>query len=121
MADDRQDDAPHKQCPSCATLRDEEYAYQKYGWEQDNSYLPPAAADLRVVRDLRPYGSRNLQLQQCPECGTYYLYRTDYEYLVNGTEDEEFLTRLTPEQAAGYLAPLEDDLRTNESARPLQP
>ena len=37
------------------------------------------------------------------KCGTYYLYRTDYEYLVNGSEDEEYLTRLTEEQAAGYL------------------
>jgi hypothetical protein len=36
-------------------------------------------------------------------CGTYYLYRSDYEYLVNGSEDEEILTRLSPDQAAPYL------------------
>jgi hypothetical protein len=65
--------------------------------------LPAAAAQLRVLRDLRPYGSRKLQLQQCPECGTYYLYRTDYEYLVNGSEDKEYVTRLTDQQAAEYL------------------
>jgi hypothetical protein len=58
---------------------------------------------LKVVRDFQPYGSRKLQLQQCPECGTYYLYRTDYEFLVNGSEDEEFLTRLTDNEAAEYL------------------
>ncbi len=96
-------DAPGRPCGICAGLPDEAYAFQKYGWEDGNTYLPAAAEQLVVVRDFRPYGSRKLEIQQCPECGTYYLYRTDYEYLVNGSEDEEFLTRLTPEQAAEYL------------------
>jgi hypothetical protein len=96
-------EVPHAQCGICSALSDHEYATQKYGWEDNNTYLPAAAAKLRVLRDLRPYGSRRLQLQQCPECGIYYLYRTDYEYLVNGSEDEEFLTRLTEDQAADYL------------------
>ena len=56
------------------------------------------------MKDFKPYDSRALQLKQCPECGTYYLYRTDYEYLVNGSEDEEVLTRLKPEEATEYLA-----------------
>jgi hypothetical protein len=84
-------------------LSAEERAYQKYGWEENNTYLPKAASQLRLVRDFEPYHSRKLQLQQCPECANYYLYRTDYEYLVNGTEDEEYLTRLTEEEAADYL------------------
>lgn len=96
-------DAPHEVCALCARLRDQEYAFQKYGREEDNTYLPAAANSLIVVLDMQPYGSRKLQLQQCPGCGTYYLYRTDYEYLVNGSEDEEFLTRLTSEQAAEHL------------------
>ncbi len=95
--------APHQQCKICASLADQEDAYQKYGWEQDNTHLPAAADRLKVVRDFRPYGSRKLQLKQCPECGGCYLYRTDYEYLVNGSEDEEHLTRLTEEQATEYL------------------
>lgn len=96
-------DAPHERCSICSRLGDDEHAFQKYGWEEDNTYLPEASDSLVVVKDFRPYDSRKFQLQQCPECGTYYLYRTDYEYLVNGSEDEEFLTRLTPEQAAKYL------------------
>ncbi len=55
------------------------------------------------MRDFQPYGSRKLQLQQCPECGCYNLYRSDYEYLVTGSQDEEHLTRLSAEQAADYL------------------
>ncbi|MEW6364510.1 MAG: hypothetical protein AB1714_07710 [Acidobacteriota bacterium] len=99
-----QNQAAHDPCTACSSLRDKEYAFQKYGAEEDNTYLPAAAGDLKVVRDFRPYDSRKLQLRQCSQCGTYYLYRTDYEYLVNGSEDEEFLTRLTQEQAAEYLS-----------------
>jgi hypothetical protein len=96
-------DAPLDPCSVCSQLGDEEYAFQKYGWEEDNTYLPEASASLVLIKDFRPYDSRKCQLQQCPECGAYYLYQTDYEYLVNGSEDKEFLTRLTPEQAATYL------------------
>ena len=41
---------------------------------------------------------------RCPVCGIYYQYRCTYEYLVNGSEDEETLTRLTPSQARAFLA-----------------
>ena len=78
-------------------------AFQKYGHEADNTYLPAASGDLIVVKDFKPYSSRKLQLKRCPQCDTYYLYQTDYEFLVNGSEDEENLTRLTEEQAAEYL------------------
>ena len=91
-------------CAICLTLADQESAYQKFGWAERDTYLPTAANRLTVVRDLQPYGTRKLQLWQCPQCATYYLYRSDYEYLVNGSEDEEHLTRLTPEEARGYLA-----------------
>ena len=93
----------HRQCSICVGLTDSEYAFQKNGWEQDNSYLPAAASRLILVRDLKPYSGRALYLQRCPECHTYYLYRTDYEYLAGGSEDEQFLTRLTAEDAAADL------------------
>ena len=101
--DPRNNDAPHLHCPTCSTLSDQEYAYQKYGSEDGNSFLPAAADRLAIIRDLQPWGSRSLQLRQCQQCGTYYLYRTDYEYLVNGSEDEQFLTRLAADQAREYL------------------
>lgn len=95
--------APFDLCSTCSTLAEEEYAYQKYGAEEGNTFLPSTADKLIIIRDFAPYSSRKLQLRQCPECATYYLYRSDYEYLVNGTEDEEFLTRLSADQAADYL------------------
>ena len=90
-------------CSLCSNLSDEEYAFQKYGWEEGNTQLPPVANQLVVVKDFHPGSSRALQLKQCTQCGKYYLYRTDYEYLVNGSEDEEFLTRLSAQQAEEWL------------------
>ncbi len=90
-------------CSICSCLKDQEYAFQKYGSEDDNTYLPKAAAKLETVIDYKPYSSRASMLKRCPECGTHYLYETDYEYLVNGTEDEEFLTRLKEEDLKDYL------------------
>ena len=96
-------DAPHTRCSICSKLNDDEWGFQKYGWEEDNTYLPAAAGKLEVLKDFKPYSSRKLQLWQCPTCHTYYLYETDYEFLVNGSEDEEHLKRLTDEEAARYL------------------
>ncbi len=91
-------------CSICSSLKDQEAAFQKYGWEENDTYLPAAYNQLDEVVNLKPHdSSRQLKLLQCPECHTYYLYRTDYEYLVNGSEDEEYLTRLTPEEATQYL------------------
>jgi hypothetical protein len=98
----------HKQCDICSSLADQEYAFQKYGAEQYDTHLPEAANALKVVRDFKPHDSRKLQIWQCPGCGTCYLYRTDYEYLVNGSEDEEFLTRLTEAQAREEMMKYEE-------------
>lgn len=90
-------------CRTCFTLSGHEYACQKFGWEETNTHLPSAIEKLVIVRDSQPYGSRKFQILLCPECNTYYLYQTDYEYMVNGSEDEEFLTRLTEDEANDYL------------------
>lgn len=90
-------------CSICSQLKDIETAFQKYGWEENDTALPEEAGKLVFVRDLKPVSSRTLQLQKCPVCGTYYLYSTDYEYLVNGSEDEQRLERITHEQALVYL------------------
>ncbi len=91
-------------CPLCSGLADEEHAFQKFGRDADNTYLPATAGVLTLVRDFRPYSSRKQQLWQCPQCGLYYFYTSNYEYLANGSEDEEHLTRLTEDQAADILS-----------------
>lgn len=103
MSDIQQQEEPHQHCVICARLGDYESAYQKHGREEDNTSLPAAANSLEVVKDFKPHSSRLLQLKRCPQCKTYYLYRTDYEFLVNGSEEEDYLTRLTDEAAREYL------------------
>jgi hypothetical protein len=93
-------------CGTCSNLSSKENASQKYGWEEGNTYLPSEFDKLVLVKNLRPYGSRKLQILQCLECNAYYLYRTDYEYLVNGSEDEEFLSRMTDDEVRNYLLEL---------------
>jgi hypothetical protein len=104
MIEDSALDAQGPPCPICAQLGDYESGFQKYLFDEQNYYIPSAAARLEVVRDFtRPYSSRLRQLKQCPECGRYYLYTTDYEFLIGGSEDEQVLERLSAEQAAEYL------------------
>ncbi|GAB4533592.1 MAG: hypothetical protein Fur0018_23030 [Anaerolineales bacterium] len=96
-------DAPYTRCSLCSQLADQEYALQKGGYEDEAAYLPAASNNLELVKDFKPGSSRALQLKRCRQCGTYYLYTSDYEFLVNGTEDEDFLKRLTDDEAAEYL------------------
>jgi hypothetical protein len=85
-------------------LKEKEYAFQKYG-RDDNTFLPDEASKLQTISDLKQGSSRELKLKQCPECKTYYLYKTDYEYLVNGSEDEQSLTRLSVNDSHTLLNP----------------
>lgn len=97
------DEAPRTQCDVCSSLSESEFGFSKYGWPDHGVDLPDAAAALVLVKDLKPLSNRSMQLWKCPGCGAWFLYRTDYEYLTNGTEDEQFLTRLSDEEAAEYL------------------
>lgn len=90
-------------CSICSEFKDKEYAYQKYDSDY-NTYLPENAKKLVIIKDFKPNSSRLKQLKQCPECKTYYLYETDYEYFAFGSEDEEFLSRLTEVEALEILS-----------------
>lgn len=99
---------PEAPCATCGSLPASSYALQKYGWPEDDTRLPDAAGKLVLVKDLAPHGARTRHLKRCPACGAWFLYRTDYEFLVNGSEDEEFLDRLTDAEAAAHLAGAKD-------------
>lgn len=98
-------------CVVCSELGDREHAAQKYGSE-DNTHLPAAFLQLLDVFDFQPYGSRKRILKKCPGCGALFLYESDYVYLVNGSEDDEYLARLGIQESIGLLreAGMERDL-----------
>jgi hypothetical protein len=93
-------EARHLTCSLCSQLRDREHALEHVGGDEDDTHLPEAANRLEVIREIHP----SLQVNRCPECGTYYLYRSIYEFLVGfgGSYDEYFLWRLTDEVGADY-------------------
>ena len=96
---------PWANCAICSHLGDHEYAFHKFGWEEDDTHLPRQANSLESVKCLEGHtSSRERRLKQCPTCKTFYLYRTEYEFFAPGSEDEEFLTRLTDKEAAEISA-----------------
>ena len=90
-------------CPICSQLDEVVASYYKYGWDDQTVPLPPAAGLLGPTEDVAPNSAQAQQVKRCPHCGTYYAVEESYEYLVNGSEDETKLTRLTPDQARGLL------------------
>ncbi len=85
-------------CEICSALDEVETSFSKYGWEDMDHPLPLAAARLEFFAALDAYDAERHHIKRCPVCGIFYEYRLTYDYYVNGSEDEEELTRLTPAQ-----------------------
>lgn len=103
MTCDAKQNARYQGCGICSQLAGYERGLQVAGREEQGTFVPAAADSLKIRRDLKRRGCRVMQIQQCPECETYYLYKTDYEYLAFGSAGEQILTRLTDEAAAEYF------------------
>jgi hypothetical protein len=89
----------NNKCSICCEFKDKESASQIFGSNYPDTFLPENAQKLIIIKDFKPGANRLKQLKQCPECMTYYLYETDYEYFAFGSEDEQFLTRLSEKSA----------------------
>ena len=91
-----------RSCEICRELKPVETSLTKHGWEENDRLLPAAyrrLVEVRVAgREDEPRSPR-----YCPLCGTFYSYESRYEYLANGSEDEEELRRLTGEEARAWL------------------
>ena len=95
---------PSSPCPICSQLKDTETSFAKYLAPQHDRPLPAAAAQADRVAGHRPEG-RRLKKRTCAaarNCGTFYRYLQLHEYMINGTEDEEELTRMSPSQATAF-------------------
>lgn len=88
-------------CPLCSQLREVETSFYKYAAPEYDHPLPAAAAQLQIIKDLSCDEDR-YHVRRCPYCATLYTYHFTYEYHMNGSEDEEILTRLTPDEATVY-------------------
>ncbi len=105
-------------CSICAQLKAVETSFYKYAAPEYDRPLPAAAALLVQVGDLGLVDAEKQHMRRCPECGTLYSYLFGYEYYVNGSEDEEQLTRLSADEARAYYrkqAKRLEDLRQSVS------
>lgn len=95
----------HAQCSICSNLKEYQAATEYIVSPEENIDFPEnvlaAIGKLKKVKGI----SSSTDIFQCPECGTYYLYRESYEYLVsgNGSYDEYVLTREKDEAIKKYL------------------
>ena len=94
---------PIAECEICSTLDEVETSFSKYGWDDMDRPLPPAAARLESLKAPETYDEERHHIKRCPVCGIFYQYHLTYEYFVNGSEDEEELIRLTPAQARNLM------------------
>jgi len=91
------------QCEICSELSGVERSFEKYGRPGDTQRLPSPASRLEPAESTEGYDNERHHVKRCPLCGTFYKYDLTYEYLVNGSEDEETLKRLTPTEARRFL------------------
>ncbi len=95
-------DAATPFCEICRGLKPVQTSLYKHGRDEYDTPLPASARRLQeVVVEGRENESRSPRF--CRFCGTFYSYETRYEYLANGSEDEEELRRLTDAEARAWL------------------
>ena len=67
-------------------------------------HRPVLDPKLVPVEPLGSHQNERHHVRRCPRCGTFYRYDCTYEYLVNGSEDEETLERMTPGEARDRMS-----------------
>jgi hypothetical protein len=104
-------------CSICRDIPDRCRAFWKGGDKVEDT-IPPAVGKLAVVG--APFYDQdtshsNWCLLGCPECGTYYDWDFEYEYLVNGSEDDIIVTRLTIEEGARKAKMVADSVAASQA------
>lgn len=99
-------------CQVCGGLGQTETSYSKYGAPQYDKPLPAAAESLHIVLRLDDTGTDRRHVRRCPDCGALFSYVLTCDYQVNGSEDEETLSRLSAEESAAFIRRCARDLES---------
>lgn len=105
-------------CLVCGALRSVETSFSKYGAPEQARPLPAAASRLIIVPSLAAEYSEKSQIRRCPSCSALFAYSQSYEYHVNGSEDEEILTRLSAADTSSWLR--REAIRLDELRREIE-
>jgi len=102
-----------KLCPICGPIPDNTYNFWKGGNLETDGI--PANENLLEILGAPLFddstSSGHWCVKRCPECGTCYKWDFSYEYLVNGSEDEVNLIRLSDVQAREWIQKVNDTIR----------
>lgn len=98
---------PLHKCAICRNLAENEYGFYSVMSTGPSQGLPPEVSKLKRFDLPGQPGSDTHHLRHCPDCGLFYQYDEHYEYDVNGSSDELYLTRLTLTEARPYLSEAE--------------
>ncbi|MDD4735550.1 MAG: hypothetical protein PHP44_05535 [Kiritimatiellae bacterium] len=90
-------------CPLCGKLRKTETSFSKYESGYPDTPLPPEAGQLNILHTPTTTDINKHHVRRCPQCGAFFDYLASHEYFINGTEEEEELTRMNPEQITRWL------------------
>lgn len=101
-----------RRCLVCSPLDALSSSPRLEDWPADHAQVRSRFLEIVGAPTFHDHGSRDWCLKRCLLCRATYLWKSDYEYLVNGgTEDEITLTRLTAEEAAPWEARVAARLR----------
>ncbi|MFQ5434240.1 MAG: hypothetical protein ACE5FD_05120 [Anaerolineae bacterium] len=95
---------PLHQCPICRQLGENEFGSYAVMASRPSYPLPPETDNLEQFHPPGQPGIDTHHLRRCPVCGLFYRYVEHYEYDVNGSDDELYLTRLTLTETRPYLS-----------------
>lgn len=105
-------------CEKCEALSPTATSFHKNGHDDEAVALPDISR-LKVVGGRWPLkNTGEWRVAKCADCGAYFRYEFSYEFLVNGSEDEESLTRLDLRQALQALDDWSVVLRHQTGAEP---
>ncbi len=103
-------------CSICNPIPPTSYGFWKGGNLEGGGI--PANENLLEILGTPFFGdstsSRGWCIKRCPECGTCYKWDFDYEYLVNGTEDEINLVRLSDADAKEWVQRVFETIHASE-------
>ena len=110
----------HLRCSICSHIPEKSNTFYVGGERQGDGSgdIPEIANKLEIVG--APFfkddmvSSRTI-LKKCPECGTYYEWDYEYEFLVPQSEDDVTLTRISDERGKAWEAEVYATIRKSEA------
>jgi hypothetical protein len=102
-----------RKCSICCSIPEKSYAFWK-GNDLDEGEIPHNEIFLEIIGAPTFDDSttkRHWCVKKCPQCHSHFLWRFDYTFLTNGSEDEIWLTRLDESEKVKWLIEIDQKIK----------